>query len=80
MSGVKDSLYLADVSANGAYLLQYNNLTQLTYFGTSLSSPIFGSVITLINEERNAAGKGPVSKACTYIAHPATSSLRERGI
>jgi tripeptidyl-peptidase-1 len=49
-----------DVSANGAFLLTYNNLTQFTFFGTSLASPIFGSVITLINEERTAAGKGPV--------------------
>jgi hypothetical protein len=73
-------VHLADVSANGAFLLLYNNLTQLTYFGTSLASPIFGSVITLINEERNAAGKGPVSKACTYIAHPAISLLREPNI
>lgn len=49
-----------DVSANGAFLLVYVNLTEATYFGTSLASPIFGSVITLINEERTAAGKGPV--------------------
>lgn len=49
-----------DVSANGAFLLTYVNLTQGTYFGTSLASPIFGSVITLINEERTAAGKGPI--------------------
>ncbi|KAK4539399.1 hypothetical protein LTR36_010962 [Oleoguttula mirabilis] len=49
-----------DVSANGAFLLTYVNLTQGTFFGTSLASPIFGAVITLINEERTAAGKGPV--------------------
>lgn len=49
-----------DVSANGAFLLTYVNLTEATYFGTSLSSPIFGSVLTLLNEERTAAGKGPV--------------------
>lgn len=49
-----------DVSANGAYLLFYNNLTLFTSFGTSLASPIFGSVLTLINEERTAAGKGPI--------------------
>lgn len=49
-----------DVSANGAYLLTYNNLTLSTFFGTSLASPIFGSVITLINEERTVAGKGPI--------------------
>ena len=46
----------------------YNNLTQLTFFGTSLASPIFASVITLINEERTAIGKGPVSKRASYEA------------
>jgi hypothetical protein len=49
-----------DVAANGAFLTTYNNLTLLTFFGTSLASPIFGSVLTLINEERTAVGKGPV--------------------
>jgi tripeptidyl-peptidase-1 len=49
-----------DVSANGAFLLTYVNLTQGTFFGTSLASPIFGSVLTLLNEERTVAGKGPV--------------------
>jgi tripeptidyl-peptidase-1 len=49
-----------DVSANGAFLLVYNNLTEFTFFGTSLSSPIFGAVITLLNEERTVAGKGPI--------------------
>lgn len=58
-----------DVSANGAFLLVYNNLTQFTFFGTSLASPIFGSVITLINEERTAAGKGPV---CPINIAPST--------
>lgn len=66
-----------DVSANGAFLTTYNNLTLLTFFGTSLSSPIFGSVLTLINEERTAVGKGPVgfvnptlyARKC-YLIHP----------
>jgi tripeptidyl-peptidase I len=49
-----------DVSANGAFLLAFFNQTQGIIFGTSLSSPIFGSVITLLNEERTAAGKGPI--------------------
>ena len=84
-----------DVSANGAFLLVYNNLTRLTFFGTSklrlsisfereyhlhaelwspytgLSSPIFASVITLINEERTAVGKGPVGFVNpTLYEHP----------
>ena len=29
-------------------------------FGTSASSPVVGSMITLINDARLAAGKGPV--------------------
>ena len=29
-------------------------------FGTSASSPVVGSMITLINDARIAAGKGPV--------------------
>lgn len=49
-----------DVSANGAFLLTFVNLTMGTYFGTSLASPIFGAVITLINEERTSVGKGPI--------------------
>lgn len=49
-----------DVSANGAFLLMYLNETETNIFGTSLASPIFGAVVTLINEERTAAGKGPV--------------------
>ncbi len=49
-----------DVSANGAFLLAYNNLTLNNWFGTSLASPIFGSVVTLLNEERTQRGKGPI--------------------
>ena len=49
-----------DVSANGANLLAYNNLTLFHFYGTSLSSPIFASILTLINGERSQAGKGPV--------------------
>lgn len=32
-------------------------------FGTSASSPVVGSLITLINDARIAAGKGPVGKS-----------------
>lgn len=49
-----------DVSANGHSLLVYVNESLVTIYGTSLASPIFASIITLINEERTAAGKGPV--------------------
>ena len=49
-----------DVSANGAHLGAYRNGTLRHFYGTSLSSPLFASVLTLINEERTAVGKGPV--------------------
>lgn len=49
-----------DVSANGAFLLTFVNQTEGTFFGTSLASPIFGAVVTLLNEARSLVGKGPI--------------------
>ncbi|KAK3066974.1 hypothetical protein LTR53_016422 [Teratosphaeriaceae sp. CCFEE 6253] len=49
-----------DVSANGANLAMYVNQTLQHYLGTSLSTPLWASVIALINTERQAIGKGPV--------------------
>ncbi|KAG9246746.1 peptidase S8/S53 domain-containing protein [Calycina marina] len=49
-----------DVSANGAnYVVAVDETLQLIY-GTSASAPTFGSIITLINQQRIAAGKGVV--------------------
>lgn len=49
-----------DVSANGAsYVIAVIRQFALV-FGTSASSPAFGSVVTLINEQLAAAGKKPV--------------------
>lgn len=49
-----------DVSANGAnYVIAIDGEFALVY-GTSASSPVFGSIITLINEQLAAAGKAPV--------------------
>ena len=49
-----------DVSANGAnYAVAVDGSISLVY-GTSASSPTFGSVITLINEQRVNAGKSAV--------------------
>jgi tripeptidyl-peptidase-1 len=49
-----------DVSANGAnYVVAVDGTLSLIY-GTSASSPVFGSIITLINEERIKAGKTAV--------------------
>jgi tripeptidyl-peptidase-1 len=49
-----------DVSANGAnYVIALDgSLTQV--YGTSCSSPVFGAIITLINEQRAQAGKSAV--------------------
>ncbi|KAF9561788.1 subtilisin-like protein [Agrocybe pediades] len=49
-----------DLSANGAnYVIGIDGEFSLV-FGTSASSPVVGSLITLINDARLAAGKGPV--------------------
>lgn len=49
-----------DVSANGAYLRAYLDGLDYHWFGTSLASPIWGSITTLINGERLLQGKGTV--------------------
>jgi tripeptidyl-peptidase-1 len=49
-----------DVSANGANFMAYNDQTDFPWYGTSLAAPQWGSIMTLINEERTAIGKGPV--------------------
>ncbi|EJC98371.1 subtilisin-like protein [Fomitiporia mediterranea MF3/22] len=49
-----------DLSANGAnYVIGVDGEFELV-FGTSCSSPVVGSFLTLINDARIAAGKGPV--------------------
>ncbi|KAL7623689.1 hypothetical protein AAE478_005241 [Parahypoxylon ruwenzoriense] len=49
-----------DVSANGDHFVISSGGDLLSVGGTSVSAPLWGSIITLINEERLAAGKGPV--------------------
>lgn len=51
---------IPDVSANGAFFTTFNQGKQTKFYGTSLAAPLWGSLITLINEERCAAGKSPV--------------------
>ena len=49
-----------DVAANGAnYVVAVDGSLTLVY-GTSASAPVFGSIITLINEQRVSAGKSAV--------------------
>ncbi|KKY28894.1 putative protease s8 tripeptidyl peptidase [Phaeomoniella chlamydospora] len=49
-----------DVSANGAKFPAFMDGELYHFYGTSLAAPLWGSIITLINEERTAIGKGPV--------------------
>jgi len=47
-----------DVGAVGDRQVVYSNGSWWLVGGTSLSSPVWGAVLTLVNEERIAAGKG----------------------
>lgn len=60
-----------DVSANGAnYVIAIDGTWGLVY-GTSASSPTFGSVLTLINEARLNVGKSTIGFVNpTFYAHP----------
>ncbi|KAH0829150.1 peptidase S8/S53 domain-containing protein [Lanmaoa asiatica] len=49
-----------DISANGAnYVVAVDGQFQLLH-GTSCSSPVIGSIFTMINDARLAVGKGPI--------------------
>lgn len=45
---------------SGVNLLSFIDGDLTMFFGTSLAAPIWGSVVTLINQQRTLAGKGPV--------------------
>ncbi|KIK61117.1 hypothetical protein GYMLUDRAFT_59078 [Collybiopsis luxurians FD-317 M1] len=49
-----------DLSANGANYVAGVNGQLMLEFGTSAATPVVGSFITMINDARLAAGKGPV--------------------
>lgn len=51
---------IPDVAANGNNIATYVGGEYGLEGGTSASSPIFGALVTRINEERIKAGKGPV--------------------
>lgn len=66
-----------DVSANGANLTAYyrgglfHAGGQYNFYGTSLATPIWASIVTLINEERTNLGKGPIGFINPILyAHP----------
>ncbi|KAG9242153.1 peptidase S8/S53 domain-containing protein [Calycina marina] len=70
-----------DVSANGAnYVIGINGQLGLVY-GTSASSPTFGSIITLINEQRAVNGKGSVGflNPVIYLNHGAFNDITSGG-
>ena len=49
-----------DVSANGNNFLLFVANEVSFSGGTSMSTPIWGSLLTLVNQQRTAVGKGPV--------------------
>ncbi|TVY36143.1 Tripeptidyl-peptidase [Lachnellula occidentalis] len=60
-----------DVSAVGDNIVIYNKGAPTLIGGTSASAPIFASILTLINEERLAAGKSTIGFVNpTLYAHP----------
>lgn len=60
-----------DVASNGAYMPAYVNGKLGHWFGASLASPTFASILTLLNEERAAVGKGPIGFVNSVLyAHP----------
>ncbi|KAL9095664.1 MAG: hypothetical protein Q9165_002096 [Trypethelium subeluteriae] len=60
-----------DVSANGDNIAVYVGGKPGLSGGTSASTPIFASIVTRINNERLAAGKGPVGFISPVLyAHP----------
>ena len=62
---------MPDVAANGDNAATYVGGQFMHFGGTSMSTPIFASIINRINEERLHVGKGPVGfiNAVLY-AHP----------
>jgi tripeptidyl-peptidase-1 len=59
-----------DVSAVGDRQVVYSNGTWWLVGGTSLSAPVWAAVLTLVNEARIEAGKGPVG-----LIHPILASF-----
>ncbi|KAH6656282.1 peptidase S8/S53 domain-containing protein [Truncatella angustata] len=60
-----------DVSAIGDYYLVFTEGVWARVGGTSLSAPVFASVLTLVNEQRIAAGKSTVGFVHPILyAHP----------
>jgi len=58
-----------DVSANGAgYVVALVGSYDYLLYGTSASTPVFGAIVTLINEARMNKGKGSVGFLSMFIS------------
>jgi hypothetical protein len=55
--------YIRLIPGRANYVLAIDGQFQLV-FGTSASSPVVGSIITMLNDARLAVGKGPVGEFC----------------
>ena len=51
---------IPDISANGVSWLVFEDGNGLGVYGTSLSTPLYGTLFTMINQQRALIGKGPV--------------------
>ena len=80
-SSVKGGVYhhggraYPDVAAVGDRQVVYSNGSWWLVGGTSLSAPVFGAVLTLINEARLEAGKGTLGFIHPILVSWLTSSL-----
>ncbi|KAK6833131.1 hypothetical protein PG995_012901 [Apiospora arundinis] len=60
-----------DVAAVGKAFQTFNKGKQISTAGTSISAPLWASIVTLVNQERQAVGKGPVGFINPVLyAHP----------
>ncbi|KKY25269.1 putative protease s8 tripeptidyl peptidase [Phaeomoniella chlamydospora] len=72
-----------DVSANGANFRAFVAGVDAHLFGTSLAAPIWASIITLINQERTAVGKGSVgfiNPVLNSLIHKAFSQMSQASL
>ncbi|KAI8969572.1 peptidase S8/S53 domain-containing protein [Trametes punicea] len=66
-----------DVSAQGVKVEYIMNGTEWLFTGTSVSSPIFASVIALLNDELVTAGKPPLGFLNPWLYQNASSALND---
>jgi len=64
-----------DISANGANFRMFTGGQDFHFFGTSLAAPLWAAVVSLLNSERQAIGKGPVGFLNPVLYEHATSGI-----